>query len=266
MSLLIVTSKRPPVGMLVEGVEQERDGLFFSALVLCVVLCVVLGVFFDVVFRHVCREVVEFNCLAVLEIVDGVDPASAAFLDGTFRLVILLLALLPTQPLGRCGWAEVGRTIAPSRTSRAAESTTAAGTEAAATAAKATTASRTRAAEAATAAGAEAAAASEATAARARTAEAPTRPRAAGWTVFARARLTDREVAAHEGLGIEFLDDLFGDRALREFHEGEAAGPPGLSIDRHDDVRGFRDRGKVRAEICLRGPVGEVADEQTDCQ
>jgi hypothetical protein len=67
-------------------------------------------------------------------------------------------------------------------------------------------------------------------------------------------------------LRVEFLDDVFGDGAVREFHEREAAGTTGLAIDRHNDMGRLCDGGKVGAKIRFTCSVRQVPDEQTDCQ
>jgi len=67
-------------------------------------------------------------------------------------------------------------------------------------------------------------------------------------------------------LGVELFDDAFGDFALREFNEREAAGPAGFPIDRHDDVGRLCDGREVGAQIRLRRAVRKVPNEQTDCQ
>jgi hypothetical protein len=117
---------------------------------------------------------------------------------------------------------------------------------------------RSRAAEAATRAR------SAETAARARPAEATSRRPRTRWAIFARACLADGEVPALERLRVELLDDLIRHVSIRELDEGEAAWAPGLSIDRHDDMRRFRDCGEVGAEVGFGRRVGQVSNEQTD--
>ena len=66
------------------------------------------------------RDVVDVDRCVVLEIVDGVDAAAAAFLDRTARLVLLLRALLAAQALGRRRRTEVGAAVAAAGSGRAA--------------------------------------------------------------------------------------------------------------------------------------------------
>ena len=67
-------------------------------------------------------------------------------------------------------------------------------------------------------------------------------------------------------LRIEFANDFFRLLAVHKFDERKSARTAGLAIDRHGDVGGLCDRREVGAEIGLTRTVGEVPDEQTDCQ
>jgi hypothetical protein len=86
------------------------------------------------------------------------------------------------------------------------------------------------------------------------------------WTIFARARLADRKRPPLERLRVELLDDFFGNGAVPELDECETARTTGLAIDRHGDVGWLGDSRQVSAKVGLTCPVGEVSDEQTDCQ
>jgi len=167
--------------------------------------------------------------------------------------MFLLSALLAApQTLGRRGGTEVRGSIAAAAWttgSRSAEST--ATTEPAS--------SWTRAAE--TSARART---SEAAAARTRAAKTSARRTCAWRTIFTRARFADGQIAAHERLRVELVDDLLGDGALGEFDKCKAARPPCFAIDRHDDVRGLGDRREVGSEIRFGCPVRKVPYEETD--
>src|SRR5262245_41977067 len=111
--------------------------------------------------------------------------------------------------------------------------------------------------------------------ARARTTAEPTaRTRSAAsagaWTtgaaIFTRARLADGERTAVEYLTIETLNRLLGVGALGELHERESARTAGLSIDGQHDLRGLRDRAKVRSQIRFGCAIGQIPDEQTNSQ
>jgi hypothetical protein len=67
-------------------------------------------------------------------------------------------------------------------------------------------------------------------------------------------------------LCVEFADDFFSDGPVRELHERESARTTGFAVNRHGDVGGLCDGGEVGSEVRLAGTVGEVSDEQTDCQ
>jgi hypothetical protein len=174
-------------------------------------------------------EIVEVDGGIVAEIFDVVDPSPALFLDRAARLVVLLLALLPTQPLGWGGRTEVSGSIAAAGTGRRTAGASRAWTETAAhwswTATAEPAAGRSR--------------ASKAAAGRTWT----------GWTIFTRTRLADGEVAALERLRVELLNDLVGDVAVGKLDEREPARPAGFTIHRHDDVGRFRNDGEMGAEV-----------------
>jgi hypothetical protein len=183
--------------------------------------------------------------------------------------VILLRAFLVPQAPGRRRGTEVRAAIASAGSRRPARS---ARCETTATAtrpwsAEATTAAWTRSAEptataeSATAAGAWAA---EAATARARAAEARS-----GWTwttILASTRFADRERPPLEWLCVELANDFFRLVAVRKLDERKSAWASGLSIDRHSDVGRLCDGREVSPKISLTRTVGEVPDEQTDCQ
>ena len=85
-------------------------------------------------------------------------------------------------------------------------------------------------------------------------------------TVLARPRFADGEVAALKRLRIEALDHFLGRRAVRELHERKAAGPAGLPVHWHHNMRRFGDGCEMGAEVGFACPVRKVPDEQTDCQ
>lgn len=183
--------------------------------------------------------------------------------------MILLRALLVPQAPGRRGGTEVRAAIAstgPRGATRTARCETTA-TAARPWSAEATTATRARSAEAATTT-------AEATAAgtRAAKATAATRARAeagAWWTwttVLAGTRFTDRERPALEWLCVELANDFFRLIAVRKLDERKSARASGLSIDRHGDVGRLCNGCEVSPKISLARTVGEVSDEQTDCQ
>jgi hypothetical protein len=209
--------------------------------------------------RHVFRLDVEirfdFGFDVILEIVDRVNASAGALLDRAARLVFLLRALLAAQAPRWSGRAEVGAAVTSARTSRGTAGTAGPRAEAAAGTRAAESTARTARARAAEAAARRAGTRTEAAGAR-----------TTGWAVFARAGFAHRQVPALEWLRVELLDDFFRHGALGELDEREAAWTAGLAIDRHDDVGRFRDSGEVRAEIRFACTVGEIPDEQTDCQ
>jgi len=85
-------------------------------------------------------------------------------------------------------------------------------------------------------------------------------------TIFPRTRFTDREIASHERLRVELLDDFFGDAAIRELDERKPARTSRFAINRHHNVSGFGDRCEVTSEIRFGRAVGEVPYEETDSQ
>ena len=179
--------------------------------------------------------------------------------------MFLLRGLLSaSQPFWRRGWTEVRRSIAAAtRTTRAraAESASAAKPAASRTRATETSAGARTAEAAATATGARTA---EPSAARTRTAKTAawwTRP---GRTILAGARFAHGQVAAHERLRVELVDDLLGDGALGKFDERKPTRAARFAIDGHDDVRGLGDRREVSSEIRFGSAVGKVPYEETD--
>jgi hypothetical protein len=184
--------------------------------------------------------------------------------------VILLRAFLVAQTPRRRWRTKVRAAIAsagsrgPARAARCETTATAARPWAAEP-----TAARPRAAESATTTAAEAATAAGAWAAKATTAT-RTRAEAGSWwtwtTILAGTRFTDRERSALERLGVELANDFFRLVAVRKLDERKSAWASGLSIDRHSDVGRLCDGCEVSAKISLARTVGEVPDEQTDCQ
>lgn len=206
------------------------------------------------------RDIIDVRSRIVLEIVHRVDAAARTFLDRSPRFVVLLRAFLVSQSPGRRRGTEV-RAAIPSASSRWSSRT--AWSEATAAA----TATRTWAAEAATAA-AEAAAsgtwATEAATAGAR--PEASRPWWARRAILSGARFADGERPALERLRVKLANDFFCLRAVDKLDERKSARTTGLAIDRHGDVGRLCNGCKVGAEISLARTVGEVADEQTDCQ
>lgn len=199
------------------------------------------------------RDVVDFDGVVVLEIVDVVDATAGLFLDGATRLVLLLLPLLAAQATRWRGRTEVCGSIA-----RGARRTPRTRTKRTATTTKAATAET----------------AAEAATGRPRTwrpawpgsAETGRTARGTGRSIFARARFADREISSLKRLRVEFPDDLFGHGAVGELDEGKPPRSAGLAIDRHHNVRRFGDGREVGPEICFRRAVWQVADEQPDSQ
>src|SRR5713226_2268652 len=62
--------------------------------------------------------------------------------------------------------------------------------------------------------------------------------RRAGWPVFTRPGLADGQAASLEGLLVEPLNRLLGNRTIRVIHEGEAARTARFAVDGKDDGRG----------------------------
>jgi hypothetical protein len=213
------------------------------------------------ILRQARRDIIDIWSRIVLEIVHCVDAAARPFLDRTPRLVILLSAFLVAQAPGRRWRTEVGAAIAAS--SAAARRGTAGAAREAATARARSTESTPAATEAA----------ASATTAGSRTAEAAagTGPEASrtGWTrptILSGARLADGEWPALKWLRVELADDFFGLLTIHELHKRKSAWTSGLAIDRHGDVGRLCDGREVGAEIRLTRTIGEVPDEQTDCQ
>src|SRR5258708_36870674 len=97
----------------------------------------------------------------------------------------------------------------------------------------------------------------------ARTAESA-RTRRAGWPVFTRPGLADGQAASLEGLLVEPLNRLLGNRAIRVIHEAQAARAAGFAVDGKDDGRGRADARQVLPQVCLRRRIRQIADEQAD--
>jgi hypothetical protein len=197
-------------------------------------------------------DVIDFDGLTFLEIVDVVNAAAGLFLDRPTRLVFLLLALFATESPRWSRRTEIRGPIAR-RTRGAAR----ARTESAATAKAATTK-----------------AAAKATAGWSR----PGRP-ARSWSaktsgttewsrrpILTRARFADGQIPSLKRLRVEFSNDFFGDCTVRELDEGKPPRPACFAIDRHYDVRRFCDGREVSPEIRFRRTVRQVADEQPDSQ
>ena len=195
------------------------------------------------------RDIIDFDRAVVFEIVDGVDPASGAFLDRSARFMFLLSIFLRASKAPRRRRGSKVRAPVTAWTGRPG------------TRPEASASIRSRSPKPAASHWSRSTKAS----ARSRSAEATlaSRPRR---SIFTGARLADRKVAPHERLRIKPLDDFLSDRAIGELHEREAARPSGFAIDGHDDVRWFTDGGEVRAEIRFGSPVRQVPDEQTDWQ
>jgi hypothetical protein len=171
--------------------------------------------------------------------------------------VILLRAFLVTQaPRWRRG-TKVRAAIASARSgwsSRTAWSETTA------------TATRAWAAESTATAAAEAAGtwATEATAAGAR--PEASRPWRTRRTILAGARFADGEGPPLERLRVKLANDFLCLCAVDKLDERKSARATGLAIDRHGDVGRLCDGCEVGPEIGLARTVGEISDEQTDCQ
>lgn len=172
--------------------------------------------------------------------------------------MILLRAFLVPQASGWGGGTKVRTAIAAAgwRTTRPAWRE------------PATTAARPRSTKSTATAAAEAAAsrtwAAEATTTRAR----PEASRSwwTGRAILARARFAHGERPALEWLRVKLADNFFGFRAIGKLDECKSAWTTSLAIDRHGDVRRLCDGREVCPKIGLARAVGEVPDEQTDCQ
>jgi hypothetical protein len=97
-----------------------------------------------------------------------------------------------------------------------------------------------------------------------RSAEATAGPRAAWSALFTRARLADGERPSPERLLVEPLDRFFCDGAIRVIDEREASRSSGLPIHGEYNRCGLADAGQVRSQLCLRGDIRQIANEQTD--
>ncbi len=189
------------------------------------------------------RDVIEIDRLIVLEVVHGVDPAARPFFDRTARPMFLLSALFAAEPAGWCWRTEVCGPIpaaCPWRRSR----------------------ERPRARAESSGPGRTA----DTRAATWRTRRESTHAGRPGRPILAGTGLADRECPPLKRLGVELLDDGFGDRAIGEFHERETAWPAGFPVDRHHNVGRFCHGGEMCAEVRFICAVREVPDEQTDCQ
>jgi len=173
--------------------------------------------------------------------------------------VILLRAfLVPQAPRWRWG-TKVRAAIASARSrwsSRTARGETAA------------TATRAWAAETTATATPEAAGtwAAKATAATAGARPEASRPWGTRRAILAGARFADGEGPALERLGVELANDFLCLRTVDKLDERKSARATGLAIDRHGDVGRLCDGCEVGPEIGLARTVGEISDEQTDCQ
>jgi hypothetical protein len=205
--------------------------------------------FFGILSILVGRDVVHIDVLVLSTpvFVGIVEPSDWTFLDGAARTAIFGSLMRLSFVLGRGVRSEVA---IPSRRLGAAarvhrpRTTEAARTRSAESARRA----RTRSAEAA----------------RPGPAESTTGTRAAWSTLFARPRFADRERTSLERLLVEPLDRLFGDGAIRVIDEREASRSSGLPIYGKHYRCGLADAGQVRAQLCLRGDIRQIANEQTD--
>ena len=176
------------------------------------------------------RDIIDVWSRIILEIVDRVDPAARSFLDRASRFVILLRAFLVAQAPR---WRRRTKVRAAIASARSGWSSRTAWGETTATAGAGPEASRP------------------------------------WWTrraILAGACFADGERPALEWLRVELTDDFFGFRAIGKLDECKSAWTTGLAVDRHSDVGRLCDGCEVRPEIGLTRTVGEVPDEQTDCQ
>jgi hypothetical protein len=91
----------------------------------------------------------------------------------------------------------------------------------------------------------------------------------AWWTwpsILACTRFADRERPALKRLRIELADDFLRFFTVHELDERKPAWTAGFAIDWHGDVGGLCDGREVGPKIGLARAVGEISDEQTDCQ
>ena len=97
-----------------------------------------------------------------------------------------------------------------------------------------------------------------------------TRRTVAAWTrarrraaILAGASFAHRQRTPHEELTVEALDRLLGRGAIGVLDEGEPAGPPGLAIERANDLGRCADLREVGAQVVFGGLIRQVADEQS---
>jgi hypothetical protein len=82
--------------------------------------------------------------------------------------------------------------------------------------------------------------------------------------IFAGARLTDRQWAAHEKLAIELLDGRLGGGAFRVLDERKTAGATGFPIEGTHDLRRLTDLREMRTQVVFGCLIRQVAYEQSD--
>ena len=88
-------------------------------------------------------------------------------------------------------------------------------------------------------------------------------PPSSGWPWRTVPGLTDPEISSVELGAVEFLDRL-GDRCrIPELDEGESTRSIGDAVDRKKDFRDLTHFSEQGFEICLRGLVAEVTDEDS---
>jgi len=63
---------------------------------------------------------------------------------------------------------------------------------------------------------------------------------------------------------VEPLNRFFSDRAIRVIDERESSRPSGFPIHGKHDRSGLADGRQVCAQLCLRGDIRQIANEQTD--
>jgi hypothetical protein len=187
------------------------------------------------IFRRAHRDIVDVEHRVVLSVVDGVNTAGCLLLDRAANLMVLPL-LWPAESTGRRRRAEIGRAVA------------AAGAWGKATAWPCPVPSTTRAATGRTRTTVAIAAGSW------------------GWPVLAGPCLADRQGPSVKRLSVELLDDLLSERAVGKLDESEASRATGLPIDRHGDVRWFRDGGEVGSKISFGRAVRQISDKKANCQ
>ena len=88
-------------------------------------------------------------------------------------------------------------------------------------------------------------------------------PSPPGWPWRTVPRLADSETPSVEFVAVEFLDRC-GDRGgIPELDKGESTRPIGRAVDREKDFRDLTHLCEQGFEICLRGLVAEVTDEDS---